>query len=242
MEPHLFLEMAAVENTHWWFVGRRAVIDKALSRLKLPADAEILEAGCGTGGNLAMLGRYGRVYGMELDDNARDLARARGIGEVAAGRLPEAIPFPDRNFDLIVLIDVLEHVDDDLEVLRSLRRRLKPGGRLLITVPAYRFLWSRHDVMHHHKRRYTMKQLRGPIVQAGCQPQYSTHFNMWFLPLMAASRLWQRLSASSCADGRQVPARAANWLLAKIFSSERLLVGSVSLPVGGSLLLIARAR
>ena len=238
MDARIYTEMATLEQQHWWFAARRKILDKLLSTLPLPPDAQILEAGCGTGGNLAMLARHGRVYGMETNAQALELASAKGAGQIAAGRLPAPIPFDDLKFDLIALLDVLEHIDDDAATLSALRARLKPGGWLLMTVPAYPFLWSRHDELHHHKRRYVGRDLRAVSEAAGLHISYLSYFNTWLFPLIAAARL-ARMGEGHSGD-LSMPNKFINALLAQIFASERLLLGRVRLPFGVSLIALAR--
>ena len=185
-----------------------------------------------------MLARHGRVYGMETNAQALELATAKGAGACAAGRLPEVIPFVGQTFDLIALLDVLEHLDDDAAALRALRVRLKPGGWLLITVPAYPFLWSRHDELHHHKRRYVARDLRAVIEAVGLRVHYLSYFNTWLFPLIAAVRL-ARVGSGHSGD-LSMPNKFANALLTQIFASERLLLGRVAFPFGVSLLALAR--
>lgn len=238
MDEHIYAEMAAVEQRHWWFSARRIILDKLISSLPLPEYAQILEAGCGTGGNLAMLARHGQVYGMETNEQALDLAAAKGSGRIAAGRLPEPIPFADQKFDLITLLDVLEHLDEDVAALSALRARLKPGGWLLITVPAYPFLWSLHDELHHHKRRYVARGLRTVIQDSGLRVQYLSYFNTWLFPLVATARLCGTGSRRS--GVLSMPNKFINSLLTRIFASERWLLGRIALPAGVSLLALAR--
>ena len=238
MDARIYAEMAALEDSHWWFAARRKILDKLISTLPLPADAQILEAGCGSGGNLAMLARHGRVYGMETNAQALELAAAKGAGQIAAGRLPAPIPFDDQKFDLIALLDVMEHLNEDAAALSALRARLKPGGWLLITVPAYPFLWSRHDELHHHKRRYVARDLRAVIGAAGLHVHYLSYFNTCLFPLIAAARL-ARLGRGHSGD-LSMPNKFINALLTKIFASEHLLLGRVALPFGVSLLALAR--
>lgn len=238
MDARIYTEMAALEDRHWWFVARRSILNKMLANLPLPADAQILEAGCGTGGNLAMLARYGHVYGMEANTEAINLAMAKGLAEVRAGHLPNDIPFPERNFDLIALFDVLEHLDDDVAALHTLRTRLKPGGWLLVTVPAYPFLWSRHDKLHHHKRRYMARSLRAAIENAGYRVHYLSYFNTWLLPFIAVVRLAHGNGGKGGAVA--MPNKFFNFLLTKVFASERFFLGHIALPVGVSLLILAR--
>lgn len=242
MDARIYAEMAALEQRHWWFAARRKILDKLISTLPLPEDAQILEAGCGTGGNLSMLACHGRVYGMENNAQALELAAAKGaeclpVVQIAAGCLPETIPFVGQSFDLIVLLDVMEHLDDDASALRALRARLKPGGWLLITVPAYPFLWSRHDELHHHKRRYVARGLRAVIDASGCKVRYTSYFNTWLFPLIAAVRLMRVREGQGSA--LSLPNAFVNALLTKLFASERLLLGRVSIPFGVSLLALA---
>ena len=136
MDAQMYQTMMALEEKYWWFVARRSILEKVIKQLTLPESAEIFEAGCGTGGNLAMLARHGKVYGMELNDTARIYASKLQLAQIQPGCLPNEIPFPDKQFDLIVLLDVLEHVEEDAKSLQALTNKLKPSGWLLITVPA----------------------------------------------------------------------------------------------------------
>lgn len=238
MDARIYAEMAALEDRHWWFVARRRILDKMLAGLPLPANAQILEAGCGTGGNLAMLARYGLVHGMEANAEAIKLAMAKGVAEVCAGYLPNDIPFAEKNFDLIVLFDVLEHLDDDAAALRALRARLKPGGWLLATVPAYPILWGSHDEIHHHKRRYMARSLRNLTENAGYRVCYLSYFNTWLLPLIAAARLV--LGSKGKGSAGSMPNKFVNTVLTKIFASERFFLGHMAFPAGVSLLVMAR--
>ena len=239
MDEHIYTAMAALEERHWWFVARRKILSTLLSSLSLPADAQIFEAGCGTGGNLAMLASHGQVYGVEENTQAIKLASSKGAALIAPGRLPNAIPFAGKQFDLIALLDVLEHLDEDEASLRTLRTRLKPGGWLLITVPAYPFLWSRHDELHHHKRRYVATGLRTLITGAGYHIHYLSYFNTWLFPLIAAARLMQGSGGGHSGD-LSMPNKIVNTLLKAIFSSERWLLGRIALPFGVSLVVLAR--
>ncbi len=177
MEPELLRAQAELEKCHWWFVARRQILDRVMGSFGLPKDARILEAGCGTGGNLPLLARHGEVFAFDASATARRFA-ARLMCEVAAGTLPDQIPFAGEEFDLIVLLDVLEHIADDGSALVALRSRLRPGGRLLITVPALSALWSYHDERHQHFRRYGKGELRARLQDA--IPAYSSDLLQYF--------------------------------------------------------------
>ncbi len=246
MDPSLYPRMAQVEDAHWWFASRRAIVDRIIERLGLPPDAAILEPGCGTGGNFPMLARRGRLFAIDADESAIGFAESRGLAQVARGFLPAAIPFGDQRFDLIVMTDVLEHLDDQAGTLRALHARLCPGGWLLMTVPAMAWLWSDHDVTHHHRRRYRASELRGLVSASGFDVNYLSYYNFLLFPIIAGARMWQRLSARD-RDGANrrhdlaMPAAAINSLLQRIFSSERYLVGTARIPFGVSLIVLARA-
>lgn len=241
MESNIYSLMASLEEDHWWFAARRAIAGKIIERLGLPADARILDAGCGTGGNLAMLSRYGQVEAMELDDQARKLAHAKGITRVLSGRLPDSVPYSREQFDLIVLLDVLEHVEDDKRTLAVLGDLLKPGGYLLVTVPAFPFLWSAHDEVHHHKRRYLLNELRDKVRNAGLELAYATYFNTLLFPLILGVRLLGRLRMAKSESGDlTMPPPLINRLLFTFFSCERFLLWRWPLPFGVSVLAVAR--
>ena len=240
MDPQLLREQAALEKTHWWFVARRRILDGVVAGLGLPANARILEAGCGTGGNLPMLARHGEVFAFDVSETARSLASEWGVAELSAGSLPDHIPFAEGHFDLVVLLDVLEHVEDDGAALRALRTRLKPGGLLLITVPALPALWSYHDERHQHFRRYHKSELIVRVQESGYVLTRVTYFNSLLFPLVVAARLVRRLIGGESQDDLGFPSRWLNGLLQGIFGSERYLVGRFPLLIGASLLMVAR--
>lgn len=253
MDLKFYHQYAIAEDQHWWFAGRRQIIDRLLRRLPLPPQAQILEAGCGTGGNLDMLSRHGQLAAMEYEAIACDLANQRGIVPVRQGRLPDQIPF-DQRFDCILVLDVIEHIEDDLAALQALRAKLKPGGWLVVTVPAYAVLWSEHDEINHHQRRYRRRPLVRLIQATGLRIHYSSYFNSWLFPAVAAVRLLQRFRAPAESNRAAPPAEPqpistdlalpAPWLnrlLYHLFASERWLMGRGGLPFGVSIVAIAQA-
>ncbi|MEW6072843.1 MAG: class I SAM-dependent methyltransferase [Planctomycetota bacterium] len=239
MDPDYTALMHACEDRHWWFVARRRILAGVLDRFApRTAGAQVLEAGCGTGGNLALLARYGALAAFELDAAARALASARGVVPVAAGRLPDEIPFSGP-FALICALDVLEHLKDDLAALRALGSRLAPGGRLLVTVPAYRSLWSHHDVVTHHERRYRRRELVDRIEAAGLHVRYATYFNTILFPVVWTIRALHRATGRAEGSDVRMPAAPANALLTAVFAAERFLVPPARLPFGVSILAVA---
>lgn len=184
------------EEVHWWFRGRRAVIGALLGSTELPAPSRVLDAGCGTGRTMAELAMLGTVSGVDPSSEAVRFCQARGLQDVHQAGL-EDLPFADRVFDVVLACDVLEHVEDDLGALLELRRVTKQGGALVVTVPAYKWMWTEHDVALHHLRRYTNAQLLCRATKAGWAVQRSTYFNSVLLPLAAAGRLGSRLLATA---------------------------------------------
>ena len=149
MEESYESDTLAVEESHWWYHGRRRIVMDLVARLPLPREAQILDAGCGSGRNLVELAGFGSATGLEPSARGAEVARARGVGEVVEAGI-DTMPFDDASFDLITLLDVLEHIEDDRGALQGLRRVARPGGMLLITVPAYPRLWSSHDELNLH--------------------------------------------------------------------------------------------
>lgn len=184
--------MVATTESHWWFRGRRAVIAAQLERLDLPRGGAVLDAGCGSGRQMDELMRWGTVSGFDLNELGVERARARGHADVRRAQVEE-IPWPDESFDLITCLDVLEHTPDDVASLRELRRVARAGATLLVTVPAYQFLWSSHDVANQHFRRYRKGGLVEAGRRAGWEPVAVSYFNSILFPVAAALRLLERL-------------------------------------------------
>jgi SAM-dependent methyltransferase len=191
VDKSLMQATLAVDEHHWWYRGRRKIIRSELDQLPLPPGARVLDAGCGSGRTLVELVDYGDVSGVELDPDAAEIARERGVGEVLTGRLEE-LPFPDDTFDLITCLDVIEHTPDDRGTLTELLRVCRPGGFSLVTVPAYQALWSLHDEANHHYRRYSRRALAAAASGAGWAVVRMSSFNSLLLGPAAAVRLTQR--------------------------------------------------
>ena len=207
-----------------------------------PIRARILDAGCGSGRNMVELARHGSVTGIELSDTSVALARARGAGEVLAGSILE-LPFPDSSFDLAVSLDVIEHLEDDLGALRELRRTVAPGGSLLVTVPAYQWLWSGHDEINHHHRRYTRRSLQRVAEQAGWHQARTTYFNSLLLPVAIVLRILDRVNTKTTESSLDlwVPPEPLNWALERPLALEAALIKRGGrIPAGLSLLAVFR--
>jgi len=244
VEATLYDEFDRLEDTHWWFSGRRAVVREVLLR-RLPrrSGLRILDVGCGTGGMLQMLRELGSVSGIDTSEVALSRARAR-LGPVVPlrrGQLPDGLP-PGERFDLVTAFDVVEHIPDAPAALAAIRGALLEGGALVCTVPAYQLLWSRHDELNHHCRRYTAPLLRRHLEEGGFRMAWHSYFNTLLFPPIAAVRLARKLvperGGEAGSDLEETP-RALNRLLTALFSAERLVVPRISLPFGVSLVALA---
>ena len=240
MERAVFDRMAELDQEHWWFLARRRILDQLIERVvRPPVQARVLEVGCGTGHNLPMLGRFGSVDACELDKSARTLASKRLGRKVKDARLPDLSMFERNGYDMVALLDVLEHVPDDIGSLRAIHRRLKPGGALLLTVPANPWMWSAHDVAHHHFRRYTRAGLSRLFMQAGFEVQLLSYFNSLLFPPIAAARLLHKSAGRDSADDA-LPGAKINGLLNTVFGLEAGLIGRLPMPFGVSLAAVVR--
>ena len=242
MDKNVYLRMAKQDDKHWWFVARRRILQDQIAALRLPPGARVLEAGCGPGGNLAMLSEFGQLDAFELDEGARQVASARFGIEVRHGELPGDIGFEPGSFDLIAALDVIEHIDADLESVQALTKLLRPGARLIITTPAYPWLWSVHDDRHHHKRRYTRPEVRELIGEAGLVIEKCSYFNTILFPLIVGIRFFKKLASITDKPDDDMPPPFLNAVLARIFGAERFALRHLSLPFGVSVLCIARQR
>jgi SAM-dependent methyltransferase len=240
MERAVFERMAELDQDHWWFVARRRILANVIRRVvRPPQGARVLEVGCGTGHNLRMLGAFGSVDACELDAVARGLASDRLGRPVLEARLPDLSMFAPGSYDLIALLDVLEHVPDDLDSLIAIRGLLKPGGALVLTVPANPWMWTAHDSAHHHFRRYTKRHLGQLFRAAGYRVQLHSFFTPLLFPAIAGARLMGKLRGRESADDA-LPSPPVNAALEKVFGLEAGLIGRVPLPFGVSLVAVLR--
>lgn len=239
MDAPIYEEMAAIEATHWWFVARRRILSAVITSMGLRPDARIIELGCGTGGNLEMLARFGSVTAVEMNDFARTQALSVAPGRVLSGHLPDNLP-DLQAADLVCLLDVLEHLDDDVAALRRITSLLRPGGRLLVTVPAYQWLFGSHDRAHHHRRRYTQGGLRSLAQATGWRVERIGYFNSLLFPLVGLQRLLQRALGHAESSDAQMPSRHLNAALTAVFGVEARWMRHSSFPFGVSVLAVMR--
>lgn len=242
MEREVYGQLYAMEDDHWWFRGRRAVIWALLGRAPLPASPRILDAGCGTGRNLREYGALGDALGIEPSADAVAFCHERGLRNVRQAGL-EQLPFEEASFDLLMAFDVLEHVEDDVGALEELRRVAAERATLVVTAPAYRWLWSSHDTSHHHFRRYTRREIVRRAERAGWRVETATYFNTLLLPPIALVRLAERLGLTRARSDYELTPGPLNRLLELPMRVEaRLLARGLRLPAGVSVgLLLTRA-
>ena len=235
MDRALYDHMAQLDNAHWWYRGRRKILAKYIERsANLPVDARILEIGCGTGHNLSMLGTFGSVDAIEIDDASRAIAERRLGRPILSSPLPGLAGVERNAYDMVALLDVLEHVEDDVEALRAMAGCLKPGGKILITVPAHPWMWSKHDVVNHHHRRYTRKSLAASLTNAGLRFEKLNYFNSLLFPIAVMERFAGQVTGRESSGDAMLPA-PVNSLFETIFAFERHAIGRTQLPMGLSL-------
>lgn len=239
MDRIVYDRMAEHDSTHWWYVARRDILADYIARyVKPPKGARILEIGCGTGHNLPMLGAFGEVDAIEIDGAAAAIASQRLGKPVGSAPLPELSGVAEGQYDLIAVLDVIEHIEDDVAALKAMATRLKPGGKILIAVPAHQWMWSAHDVVNHHKRRYSKATLTDALRKAGLGWSKLGYFNSLLFPAAVAARVAGKLTGKDDSDDSP-PAKPLNWAFEKIFGLERHLLGRVPLPPGLSLITVA---
>ncbi|HEU5483093.1 MAG TPA: class I SAM-dependent methyltransferase [Sphingomicrobium sp.] len=241
MERVVYDRMAELDELHWWYRARREVLQALIERtIQLPAHARLLEVGCGTGHNLSMLRRFGEVDATEIDPAAREIAEKRLGHRVSAARLPELAGIEQGHYDLVAALDVVEHIDDDRAAVAGLARRLRPGGRLLLTIPAHQWMWSAHDDLNHHKRRYSKGSLTRLIKDSPLRLDSIGYFNSFLFPLAIGARMASKVTGGGDGDDK-LPPKPLNYVFERCFAAERLVIGKVPLPPGLSLFAVASA-
>lgn len=244
MDEALYHRHFELEDSHWWFQGRAAVVLEMIDRFcPVEEDEQFLDVGCGTGLILQALSQRREAVGVDMSPLAVDYAKQRGLSQVFCAELAELQTVASRAwaFRVAVLLDVIEHVQDDLGLLRQVYQTLKPGGQVLITVPAYPWMWSQHDVLNHHYRRYTARQLRDVVSASGFEMQKLSFYNTWlFLPALLQKAVSGQRPVQDAAETIPTVAPWLNALFKGIFASEQYLLPHVNFPFGVSLLAIAQ--
>ncbi len=230
-----------IQKQHWWFVTKKDIIlDSIESHIELQKDSTVLDIGCGSGLMLNALDVLANTSGMDMSNEAIQFSQEIFKGPIKQGFLPNNVPFPKESFDLITALDVVEHIDEDIESLEAIRHLLKPSGKAIITVPAYMFLWSSFDDMNEHKRRYTLPELRQKLISAGFQIEKISYFNTLLFPLVYLVRKLNNIIGRDGASDVDMPSKPMNYALRNIFGLEKSLLRVCNLPFGVSILAIAR--
>ncbi len=243
MEQHTYAIMNRVEDSHWWFVGRRAILEEFLrqiiqnpkSKIQNP---KILDVGCGTGANLEMLANFGEAEGVDVSDDALEFCKAKGLK--AHKGLAEKLPFDDESFDVVTALDVVEHLDDDVAGLKEMHRVLKTGGKTLIFVPAFMWLWGVQDDISNHRIRYTKKQIVERLKKANFEIERATFANWTFFAPILAGRTLMKITGIKPESENNVNISALNGIFGKIFSAERFWLKNFDFPFGVSIVITAK--
>ena len=242
MKEHTYPIMFRIEQSHWWYTGRRKILAnfvEDICRRVTDRRPRILDVGCGTGANLLMLSEYGDAEGVDISKDALAFCRERGLDKVKLGA-GEELPYDDGTFDLVTALDVVEHMDDDLAGLREMRRVLRPGGRVLLFVPAFMFLWGLQDDVSNHRRRYRLPELQRVLERAGFEIERTTYANItFFLPILFVRQL-MRVTGIKTESENNINVSAFNGLLGKILGAESWLLKYMDIPFGVSGLCVAR--
>ena len=243
MQQHTYAIMDRVEDKHWWFVGRRAILESFMRSIvgKLGrgrSEVRILDVGCGTGANLEMLSQFGQPEGVDVSDDALEFCRGKGL-TVQKG-LAEKLPFDDGSFDVTTALDVVEHLDDDVAGLREMYRVTKKGGYSLIFVPAFMWLWGVQDDISHHRIRYTKSQIIERLKNAGYSIDRATYANWTFFAPILAGRMLMKLTGIKPESENNVNVSALNGIFGKLFGAERFWLKNLNFPFGVSIVVVAK--
>jgi SAM-dependent methyltransferase len=244
MQEHVYAVFFEVEESHWWYLGRRKILSQFVAdAVKDVKDRrpQILDVGCGTGGNVVMLNEHGEAHGIDVSTDAVAFCHERGLERVQLGAADE-LPYDDGTFDLVTALDVVEHLDDDLGALKEMRRVLRPGGKILIFVPTFMFLWGVQDDVSNHRRRYRLPGLLKVIREAGFEVERSTYANItFFLPVLVIRTLmrWFKIKTDTeLSIGSSAMNKPQGWL----FGSERFWLRHFNIPFGVSALCVAKRK
>ena len=235
VETEVYANMAIEQERHWWFRARSEILSQLIEQIGLGTGARILEIGCGTGANLKMLAKFGEVSAIENDEYARELATETTGIQVIEGELPGGLENLKDKFDLICLFDVLEHVERDAEALSRVKQLLSADGCIIITVPAYQWLFGRHDLEHHHYRRYIKRDIGALSSKAGLEVSKTGYFNTLLFPLVVLVRITDKGRSGGRSTGSAIPANVINELFYQIFRLEKIILQYITFPFGASI-------
>jgi len=244
MMEHTYPILFEVEQSHWWYIGRRRIIASLVEQICRDVKdrrPRILDVGCGTGANLLLLSQYGDAEGVDISEDALMFCRERGLEQVKLGA-GEELPYENGTFDLVTAFDVVEHMDDELVGLREMRRVLRPGGKVLLFVPTFMFLWGLQDEVSNHRRRYRLPELRRRLDEAGFEVERTTYANItFFLPIYLVRKV-MRLTGIRTATENSINLSVLNGVFGRVLGSESTILRYMNLPFGISGLAVARVK
>lgn len=241
MNIEMYRMFFKVQKKHWWFVVKKQIVLDTINRFyQGKQDTKILDIGCGSGLMLNALEEIGETYGMDMSDEAINFSKEIFQGTVKKGFLPDQIPYDDNFFNLVIALDVIEHVEEDALSLEAIRNRLVTGGKVVITVPAFMFMWTKFDDLNEHKRRYTLPDLKKKLLQAGFTIEKITYYNTLLFPLAFLVRMFNKMTGRDGSSDVEQPSEPLNIMLTCIFRLEKYLLRQLNFPFGVSILAVAR--
>lgn len=243
MEKKAYEIVNDIQKRHWWFAARRNILFSILEKkYEKYSEGSVLDIGAGSGGNFDLLSRFGVVTGVEMDKDALGYCKKNNLmGNFYHGFLPDGLPveITRKKYNLIAMLDVLEHIEDDSGALNTICRLNDKEGMLLITVPAYQWLFSQADEFAWHKRRYTKKQLCSKLEKSGYSIVYSTYYNTLLFPLAFISRMCSKRRGANIVKKELTIIPGINLILKTVFSFERILIPMIKFPFGLSICVLA---
>ena len=241
MEKSYYKLHAEVQGSHWWFVTKKEIVLTLIRRFVIGRkNHAILDIGCGCGLMLPALSSIGETFGIDADDDALAYSRATFQGNVEKGSLPNKLPYEGKQFSIVTALDVIEHLDDDEAALVAIFNKLDLGGHAIITVPAFMFLWSKHDELNLHRRRYTYGELLKKLQNAGFSIEKISYYNTLLFPLIYTHRLLERVLGLKGVSDVEKPLSLVNQILRFIFKLEAIMLPYVNFPFGVSLIAVVK--
>lgn len=240
MEKSLYKTYEIVERSHWWFCGRRRIILDIFEKYSVKkSDLKILDFGCNTGFFVGQLQENGfDACGIDMSKDAIEFGMKRGVKNLSVGKTP--LPYTNELFDMILALDVIEHIEHQDETIADLYRLLKPGGKAIIMVPAFMFMWGLQDEVAHHYRRYTKSTLRDLVLRNGFKIERISYFNFFMFVPIVMVRLLQRIIPPKRSSDFDINNKFINTVLTKLFVFEAKLLQYINFPFGVSLVVVLR--
>jgi len=244
MEKEAYKLLYNIEKIHWWFIGRRNILGTLIENFVVKRNNRqlvIYDVGCSTGMNLSFFKKYGCVFGVDFYEEALNICREeKSIKTVQADA--RKLPFAGESCDLLIALDLIEHLEEDRIALKEFNRVLKKDGYLIISVPAYKFLWSGFDIYSHHFRRYDVRELKEKINQQGFRIKKISYINCFLFFLILIVRFCDKLPWINKNNSCDLipPTKIINKIFEKIFSSEQYFINKVDFPFGSSICCVAQ--